>query len=132
MSGKGRLRQNTLLDRIVRGVSAAVSTSSTAETSNTGPALIADLVPNVSEEPRAGVFLNATIVCVDEDVDSVELMAEGAGSELCQKVRTHPETCRIPIILHTASARVQRRPWGIVCAQSPPIRGHSWRRSARF
>jgi hypothetical protein len=29
--------------------------------------MIEDPVPELSEEPPAGVFLNATVVCVDED-----------------------------------------------------------------
>jgi CheY-like chemotaxis protein len=131
-----------------------MSTSSTTETS-TEPAVIADLVPDLSEEPIAGVFLNATIVCVDEDLGSLEflrslltsegfdvitlssvplaleriwerlpdllivdpLMAEGAGGELCQKVRTHPETCRIPIILHTAALQAPEALGNCVCAK---------------
>jgi len=133
-----------------------MSTSSTAETSAPGAAVIADPVPELSEEPTAGVFLNATIVCVDEDSGSLEFlrslltpegfdvvtfssaplaleriwerlpdllivdpqMADGAGGELCKKVRTHPETCRIPIILHTAAAQVPEEAMGnCVCAK---------------
>lgn len=117
-----------------------MSISSTAETSS-GPAVIADAVPELSEEATPRVAVKATIVCVDEDPGSLEflgsvlipegfdvvtlssapraleliwerlpdllivdpLMADGAGGELCKKVRTHPETCRIPIILYTTA-----------------------------
>ena len=128
--------------------------SSTAETSS-GPAVIADPVPDLSEEPISGVFLNVTIVCVDEDLGSLEflrslltpegfdvvtlssaplaleriwerlpdllivdpMMADGAGGELCKKVRAHPETCRIPIILHTAAAQLPEEVGNCVCAK---------------
>jgi CheY-like chemotaxis protein len=43
-----------------------------------------------------------------------------AGGALCKKVRTHPETCRIPIILHTAAAQVAEEAMGnCVCAKPP-------------
>jgi CheY-like chemotaxis protein len=132
-----------------------MSPSSTTETSTTGPAMIADPVPELSEDPSAGVFLNATIVCVDEDPGSLEFlrslltpegfdvvtyssaplaqeriwerlpdllivdpqMADGAGGELCKQVRTHPETCRIPIILHTAAQVPEEAMGNCVCAK---------------
>lgn len=118
--------------------------------------MIADPVPELNEEPTPGVFLNATIVCVDEDPGALEflrsvltpegfdvitlasvplaleriwerlpdlliidpLMADGAGGELCKEVRTHPETCRLPIILHTAAGQVPEEAMGnCVCAK---------------
>jgi CheY-like chemotaxis protein len=132
-----------------------MSTSSTAETSGPGPAVIADPVPELSDEFSPGGFVNATIVCVDEDLGTLEflrslltpegfdvvtlssaplaleriwerlpdllivdpLMADGAGGELCQTMRTHPETCRVPIILLTAAAQVPEAMGNCVCAK---------------
>jgi CheY-like chemotaxis protein len=133
-----------------------MSTGSTAEASTAGAAVLVDPVPELSEEPTAGIFLNATIVCVDEDPGSLEflrslltpegfdvvtfssaplaleriwerlpdplivdpLMVDDAGGELCKKVRTHPETCGIPIILHTAAAQVPEEAMGnCVCTK---------------
>lgn len=103
---------------------------STAETSSEST-VIANPVPDLGEEPTAGVFLNATIVCVDEELGSLELRVRYSHRKGLTSSRSRARRwrwsasgsdCRIGRLFCTRPLGKCPRRWAIVWARNPPTR----------